>query len=107
MITKIFFFVGGGLIAAGILVCIIIGIWFKPGAQDPTWLGMLLQFSIGGFLAGLGLIFILIANRVKKRERKEKELFDQLMLTGISTEGMVTYVDKNYAIRVRNQPIYS
>jgi hypothetical protein len=109
---NILVFVGVILVAVGIIVYFAIGmssgtITVNGVPSHSPGLRSVLQFSIGGFLAGLGALFIIGGLRAGARAAKEKELHLHLMQSGIETEGTVTFVDKNYSILVNKNPIYS
>jgi hypothetical protein len=67
----------------------------------------IVRYSVGGFLALLGVIFILAGLIGRSRAAKQKQLNLQIMQTGIDAEGTVTFVDKNYSVLVNKVPVYS
>jgi hypothetical protein len=110
MVKKIYFLVGGILLAVAIFVFVIIGTAFTSNTAVPEsekYLGPLLQYCISGFLTLLASIFLVAGFRAKAREKKEKELYDRIMLTGVKAAGTITFVDKNWSIRINSRPIYS
>jgi hypothetical protein len=107
---NILLFVGIILVGVGIIVYFSLGtanITVNGVHSNSDGLRKVLQFSISGFLAGLGTLFIIGGLRAGARAAKEKELHLHLMQSGIETEGTVTFVDKNYSFLVNKNPIYS
>jgi hypothetical protein len=108
----VFVFVGLILIGAGILV------YYKLGLETTTIrinrvvtksseTRDIVRYSVGGFLALLGGIFLLSGLIGRSRDAKQKKQNLHIMQTGIDTEGTVTFVDKNYSLLVNKVPIYS
>lgn len=109
---KLFLFVGIILLAVGILVYYMIGqgnmnITVNGVRDNSSSTRTILQLSIGGFLGGLGLLFIVGGMRAKSRHAKQQKQIAHIMQTGIATEAKVLFVDKNYAILMNKKPIYS
>lgn len=67
----------------------------------------IVQYSIGGGLAGLGLLFIVIGLIGRGRAAKHQKQINHILQTGIAAEGTVTFVDRNYSILVNKRPVYS
>lgn len=106
---KIFFFIGIILLAVGITVYFALGTvtTYNGGKTMSPELKMTLQLSIGGFLSALGIIFLVVAFRSKARAAKQQAENLHILQTGIAAEGTVTFVDKNYAVRVNKVPVFS
>jgi len=105
----ILFIAGFAMLGSGILVYFVLGMGFaeEPAGKHSSWLGPLLQYGIGGLLSLIGLSLIIGGFKAKARAARDKKEYEHIMLTGIATEGQVTFVDKNYSIRVNKVPIYS
>ncbi|MBN1966720.1 MAG: hypothetical protein JW910_18855 [Anaerolineae bacterium] len=108
--------VGGILIIAGIFTIVIGGgiglltgslLNSVPGAEAAsgfTNIGAIITLVIGGGLVVIGLIIMLTS---RARGRQKRELAMHVYQNGIDTEGIVTFVDRNYSMLVNNNPIYS
>jgi len=73
-----------------------------PG--DETALVSLIFTIVGGVMAVLGLVILVVGRAAgKKREAKAKLIYE----TGVAAEATVTFVDRNYRVLVNNNPIYS
>lgn len=112
MKNLVILFVGIILIGTGVLV------YFSIGASNTTIVvngvrdnssgtKAILQYSIGGFLAGLGLIFTLAGMRGRSRDAKHQKQIQHIIQTGIAVDGTATFVDRNYSILINKRPIYS
>lgn len=112
MASKVFLFVGLILMGVGAFVYYKLGqgnasIVVNGVRDNSEETRQLLQYSIGGGLAALGLLFIVSGIRGNIRTAKQQKQIMHIMQTGIATEGTVTFVDKNYALLVNKKPIYS
>ncbi len=67
----------------------------------------ILKYSIGGFLSGLGAIFLVRGLRGRARAAEAHKQKLHILKTGIETEGKVTFVDKNYSFLVNQKPVFS
>ncbi|MCE3295811.1 MAG: hypothetical protein K0R65_1525 [Crocinitomicaceae bacterium] len=67
----------------------------------------ILQYSLGGGLACLGLLFAVLGFVGRGRTAKQQKQIAHIIQTGIATEGVVTYTDKNYSLLVNKKPVYS
>jgi len=108
----VFLFVGVILLGTAILVYYILGLdntnITVNGVRDNSdSTRTILQYSVGGFLAGLGLIFIVAAMRARSRAIKQQKQNAHILKTGVAAEAKVIFVDKNYSFLVNNNPIYS
>lgn len=112
MINKVFLFVALILIGVGAFV------FYKLGQGNATIVvngvrdtsedtKRILQYSIGGGLAGLGLLFLVMGFVGRRRSSKQQNQILHIMQTGIPVEGTVTFVDKNYKLLVNKNPVYS
>ncbi|HYG50513.1 MAG TPA: DUF3592 domain-containing protein [Flavobacteriales bacterium] len=107
---RIFLFVGVILLAVGVIVYFAIAskIETDGGTRNlPPWGKALLLYGVSGLLAGLGLIFMVAGFKANARAKEMEKLYHHILQTGVSAEGSVTFVDKNYSIRVNKVPIYS
>jgi len=107
MRSIIWLIVGLIFIGAGVFVYFVIGTAF---ADMPSIIGemqALLQYGIGGLLAGIGAIMILSGLIGVMRGAKKSRLDSHIAQTGVETEAAITFVDKNYSLLVNNRPIYS
>ena len=94
-------------IGAGVFVYFVIGTAF---ADMPSMVGemqTLLQYGIGGLLAGIGAIMTLSGLIGVMRGAKRSRLDSHIAQTGVETEATVTFADKNYSMLVNNRPVYS
>ncbi|MGV3632596.1 MAG: hypothetical protein ACO1O6_15420 [Bacteroidota bacterium] len=66
-----------------------------------------LQYSLGGGLAALGLLFAVIGLVGRGRSAKQQNQIQHIMQTGVAVEGLVTFADKNYSMLVNKKPVYS
>jgi len=112
MKSKIFLFVGFLLLAVGIFVYYMIGldttqIVVNNRPVSGNEIRNIVATSVGGGLAALGGVFLIIGIVGIKRDSKQKKENLHIMRTGISAEGRVNFVDKNYSLLVNNKPIYS
>lgn len=112
MASKVFLFVGLILMGVGAFVYYKLGqgnasIVVNGVRDNSEETRQLLQYSIGGGLAALGLLFMISGVRGNMRATKQQKQIMHIMQTGIATEGTVTFVDKNYALLVNKKPIYS
>jgi hypothetical protein len=106
---KVVLFAGLILLAVGIVVYFAIGTvtHYNGNQVMGDGLRMTLQLSIGGFLALLGILLIIGAMKAKSRNDAQQKQNMHILQTGMSTEGTVTFVDKNYAVKINRVPIYS
>jgi hypothetical protein len=107
---NVLVFIGIILVGVGIIVYFSLetaNITVNGVRSNSEGLRKVLQFSISGFLAGLGAFFIIGGLRAGARAARQKEQDLHIMQTGVETEGTVTFVDKNYYILVNKNPIYS
>ncbi len=107
MRSIIWLIVGLIFIGVGVFVYFIIGTAF---ANMPAMFGemqTLLQYGIGGLLAGIGAIMTLSGLIGVMRGTKRAKLDSHIAQTGAETDATVTFVDKNYSLLVNNRPIYS
>jgi len=112
MVGKVLLFVGAVLVSVAAFVYYTLGqgnasIMVNGVRDNSSETREMLQYSLGGGLAALGLLFLLIGLRSNIRASKQKKQIAHILLTGIATEGTVTFVDKNYALLVNKKPIYS
>lgn len=112
MVGKVFIFVGLILAGVGALVYYILGhsnstIIVNGVRDNSAETKEMLQYSLGGGLAGLGLLFIVMGLRALSKTAKQRKQVMHILQTGIAVEGTVTFVDKNYGILVNKTPIYS
>ncbi len=61
----------------------------------------------GGVCGGLGAVFTLIAVIALLRDRVDRRRADLILQTGLETRGTVTFVDRNFSVRINGRPIYS
>lgn len=111
MISKVLVFVGLFLVGVGALVYYILGqgnaTIIVNGVRDNSVGTMtIVQYSVGGGMAGLGLLFIVMGLIARGRAVKQQKQIQHIVQTGIPAEGTVTFVDKNYSIRVNKRPVY-
>jgi hypothetical protein len=105
--------VGVILIGAGVIAYVVIGqqspegIEGLPDSVNLETVQRIVQYGVGGLLAGLGAIFSLCGLGSLARRSKQRQLAERLMHTGMDAEGTVTFVDKNWRIQVNQRPIYS
>ncbi len=107
MRSIIWLIVGLIFIGTGIFVYFTIGSAF---ADMPVIFGemqALLQYGIGGLLAGIGAIMTLSGLLGVIRGTKRSKLDSHIAQTGTETDATATFVDKNYSMLVNNSPIYS
>lgn len=112
MISKILLFLGLVLTGTGAFVYYMIGntnstIMVNGVRDNSAETKEIVQYSVGGGLAALGLLFIVIGLISRIKTAKQNKQILHIMKTGIAAEGTVTFVDKNYAILVNKRPIYS
>ena len=112
MKNKILLFTGFILLAVGILVYYMIGmestqIMVQNRPVSDNGLKDILALSIGGGLAGLGGIFLIIGMIGLARSSKLNKEKLYIMQTGVKTKGKITFVDKNYSLLVNNTPVFS
>ena len=93
MRSIIWLIVGLIFIGAGVFVYFVIGTAF---ADMPLFGEMqsLLQYGIGGLLAGIGAIMTLSGLFGVMRGAKRSKLDSHIAQTGAETEAIVTFVDK-------------
>jgi len=102
---------GTFLLIFGLIWSAIVGYIYVTNPADAQSPGMLIFAAPGAlsFVAGLILTIIGIVQNKKYRElvriRQEKE--QEIEREGISTQGQVTFVDRNYAYLLNNNPVYS
>jgi hypothetical protein len=103
----VYLFVGIVLIATAILFSqssTRVRINHKPAnAEDSN----IARYGIGGGLAGLGLIFAIGGLISMVRGSKQNKRTQYILQNGIDAQGTVTFVDKNWYIKVNGNPIYS
>lgn len=107
MINKVLIFVGIILIATGVIVSQLdsrVKINNRISNQEES--AIVLNY-VGGGLAGLGLVFAISGLVGAVRNSKRNKQNQHLLQYGIDAEGTVTFVDKNYLIKVNHTPIYS
>lgn len=112
MKNAVFLFVGIILIGTGLVVYYVLGLdstKIVVNGQRSTSADTraILQYSVGGGIAALGLIFFAAGIRGRARSKKQQEQIQHIMKTGIEAEGTVTFVDKNYSMLVNKKPVYS
>ncbi len=94
-------------IGAGIFTYIMLGTvpWAESGLSDEFIMGIRYGFP-GVFLLAGGL-FVISAVRSLLGAVQNREMADKLLERGIETTGQVTFIDRNWSIRVNERPIYS
>ncbi|MES2837764.1 MAG: DUF3592 domain-containing protein [Bacteroidota bacterium] len=103
----VFLFVGIVLIAVGIIVSQS-NMKVKINRQRANAEDSKTAISyVAWGLEGLGGIFALIGVMGVIRGKKQNKRNHYILQNGISAEGTVTFVDKNYAVLVNKKPIYS
>jgi hypothetical protein len=110
MKANLFLFVGLILIGTGVICYFALAganIRVNGVQSNSASLQATLQWSIGGGLAALGLLFLVGGLRGRSRAKKNQAEINRIMQTGIATEGTVTFADKNYSFLVNKKPIYS
>jgi hypothetical protein len=109
MRSIILLIMGIVFMATGIFVYDVIGTAFAGGPAEFGFGEMqtLLQYGIGGLLAGIGTIMTLSGLIGVLRGTKKAKLDSHIAQTGTETEATVTLVDRNYALLVNNRPVYS
>lgn len=112
MAYKIFVFVGIILLGTGILLYFVLGqsgtaIVVNGVRDNSSSTRAIVQYSVSGFMGGLGLLFIVGAMRSHSRVKKQQAQNMHILQTGIQTEAKVLFVDKNYSFLVNKKPIYS
>ena len=65
------------------------------------------RYAIGGGLAGLGLLFSIGGLIGVVRGSKQNKRKQYIVQNGIDAQGTVTFVDKNWSVRINGNPIYS
>jgi len=105
--------IGAILIGTAVIVYIAIGnagpegIDGLPSGMDPEKVVRIVQYGVSGLVGGLGALFFLGGLKGLATNAKQRKLAARLMRTGLDAEGTVTFVDKNWAIKVNQRPIYS
>jgi hypothetical protein len=93
MVSNVFLFVGIVLLGTGILS------YFSFSGNSA--------FIPLGILGGIGLLFTFLGLTGRNRDSKQAKLNLFITQTGVETEGIVLFVDKNYYILLNKKPIYS
>jgi hypothetical protein len=112
MKSGIFLFVGLILIGAGVLCFYVLGldstkVTINGVRSHDSGTRAILQWSVGGGIGALGLLFVVGGLRGRSRTKKQQAEIMHIMKTGIPVEGTVTFADKNYSFLVNKKPIYS
>lgn len=66
-----------------------------------------MQWGAPLVLVGLGLVFGLVGVRSLAGVQRKQALAAELKERGVSTQGEITFIDRNYRLLVNNRPIYS
>jgi len=113
MRSTILLIAGAILISIGVFLFFILGMAFGTASDFESMpdgiklLLLLLQYGIGGLVAGIGLILFLFGLKGRSRDAKQAKLNAHIAQTGIKADATVTFVDKNRSIRINKQAIYS
>lgn len=104
---KIIIFVGLILLGVGIYVPYSSGGVTINKKQASAETAQTAKNYIGLGLCALGGLFIIggAIGMAKYKKQQKRNMF--ILQTGVATQGNVTFVDKNWAIKVNNNPIYS
>lgn len=112
MVSKVLLFIGIVLMGVGAIVYYALGhgdmnIVVNGVRDNSAETRNILQYSIGGGLAFLGLLFVVFGLIGRGRAAKTQKQIMHIMQTGIPAEGTVTFADKNYSILINKKPVYS
>lgn len=97
-------YIGGVLLFIGLLLAGIALLLSGEAASVSDQAAAPLLGLIGGGVAVLGLIVMVAGWVMARRQRATDKLIAE---KGVVTEAVVTFVDRNYKILVREKPIYS
>ena len=74
-------------------------------AEQTTRIGIQYGVSILFIVIGSVLLILSLIGLIKKLNKSR--LAKRILQTGIETDALVTYVDRNFSILINNQPVYS
>jgi hypothetical protein len=108
MVAIILLIIGSVLVSVGFVTFFTIG---RSGAQSAAnsfgidlggtlLLPSLIPWIIGGLLI-LWAVVLLFMGKARQKELKE------IAASGIDTAGIITFLDRNYAVLINNRPVYS
>ncbi len=109
---AVFLFTGIVLLGVGALVYYVLGqgnaqIVVNGVKTNSPETQAIVQYSVGGGLAVLGLLFVIGGLIGRSRRSKQQKQILHIMQTGIPVEGTVTFADKNYRVLINKKPVYS
>jgi len=97
MVERVFIFIGVVLCGVAALV------YTKaPQSNDPF-----AGFVTCAIVGGLGLLFLLLGIVFLAKSKQNAARLAEILSSGTPAEATVTYVDRNFRIRVNGQPVYS
>jgi hypothetical protein len=67
----------------------------------------IMQWGAPLLLVGLGLVFGLVSIRSLVGVKRKQALAAELKQRGVATQGVITFIDRNYRLLVNNRPISS
>lgn len=103
----VFIFVGIILIIVGVIVTQMSAtVVINNRIADPET-GNNAKLIVGAGLGLLGLFFAVVGVIQAIKGSKQKKRNQYILYNGVETQGLVTFVDKNYSVLVNKTPIYS
>lgn len=97
-------FVGAGVFSYAMITGILGSSGIPAGMGDFM---RIMPVIFGGSFGLVGVILSLVGVRQILNRGKRTQLAKQLAENGIETEGVISFVDRNYSLLINNRPIYS
>ena len=111
MKAKLFLIAASVLLVVSIYLYWIIGYTTASTGQatniNSQSMARFTQLFASGLPGIMGIIFFIAGFKHRSRDLREKKLREHILLTGISAKAKITYIDKNWTIRINKRYIYS